>query len=265
MDLTNFSYKLPIDISTHGAAGDQLIQILHYFMVVLFVGWGIYLVYCLVRFRERPNHLADVSPKHFTLPKFIEIGVVLFEAVILVFISMPTWAKIKTDFPAESEALVVRVTAEQFAWNCHYPGRDGKFGARKQELIDGTNPIGLDREDPDGKDDILSINQFSVPVNKPVIIKLTSKDVIHSFAIPEMRVKQDVIPGMEIPVWFQATQEGDFDVQCAQLCGISHYRMKGFFHSLSAEKYEEWLKEEEKSLTAGMDTLAQHTTKEGES
>ena len=157
MDLTNFSYKLPIDISTHGAAGDQLIQILHYFMVVLFVGWGIYLVYCLVRFRERPNHLADVSPKHFTLPKFIEIGVVLFEAVILVFISMPTWAKIKTDFPAESEALVVRVTAEQFAWNFHYP---------QEILVSGRTSTQLQRPTQIGsllKTRFLGVTRYQCP------------------------------------------------------------------------------------------------------
>ncbi len=254
MEHPHYGFWLPPNISTHGAEIDNLISVLHWFMLVLFVGWALYLVYCLIRFRERPGHEADISGStHFSLPKYIEIGIIIFEAVLLVFFSFPIWSKVKRDFPNEADALVVRVTAEQFAWTVHYAGKDGKFGQLKIELIDGTNPVGLDRQDPNGKDDILSPNTLNIPVNKPIIAKLTSKDVIHNFFLPVMRVKQDIIPGMTVPVWFQATQTGKFEIGCAQLCGVGHTQMRGFFNVMSQEEFETWYQEEEKSLLASSD------------
>lgn len=244
-----FEYGLPIDISTHGAAIDRLISTLHYFMAMLFIGWGIYLVYCLIRFREREGHQADVSPKHFSVPKYLEIGIVIFEACLLIFFSYPVWAKLKTDFPDRATSLVVRVTAQQYAWNVHYPGKDGKFGKTNLDLIDGTNPVGLDREDPDAKDDIVTVNQLNVPVGKPVIVDLTSFDVIHGFFLPVARVKHDAIPGMVFPLWFETKETGEFEIACAQLCGLGHYRMKGYFNVMTQEKYDSWHLEEEKALT----------------
>ncbi len=243
-----YGYWLPPNISAHGAGIDQLITFLHYFMAVLFIGWGIYLVYCLIAFRERPGHSADITPKHFGVPKFLEIGIVLIEVCLLVFFSYPIWAKVKTEFPNEKDAIRIDVTAEQFAWNIHYPGKDGVFGKTSIEKIDGTNPIGIDRESAEGKDDLLVLNEMKIPVNKPVIVTLRSKDVIHSFAIPVMRVKQDAIPGMDIPIWFEAKETGQYEIGCAQLCGIGHYRMKANFTVLSQEDYDKWLDEEHKAL-----------------
>jgi len=244
-----FEYGLPIDISTHGSAIDRLIFTLHYFMAALFIGWGLYLVYCLIRFREREGHQADVSPKHFSVPKYLEIGIVIFEACLLIFFSYPVWAKLKTDFPDRATSLVVRVTAQQYAWNVHYPGRDGKFGKTNLDLVDGTNPVGLDREDPDAKDDIVTVNQLNVPVGKPVIVDLTSFDVIHGFFLPVARVKHDAIPGMVFPLWFETKETGEFEIACAQLCGLGHYRMKGYFNVKTQEDYDKWYLEEEKALT----------------
>lgn len=243
-----YGWWLPINVSTHGAAIDNLLVVVHWFMLILFVGWGIYLLYVLCRFRARPGHSATPHSKHFKLPTYLEIGIAIFEVFLLVAMSYPVWAKLKTDFPPENESTIVRVVAEQFSWTIHYPGRDGKFGRTDLKLIDGTNPVGLDREDPAGKDDILSPNILHIPVNKPVIAHLSSKDVIHSFSLPVMRIKQDVVPGMTIPVWFEATQTGQFEIACAQLCGNSHYRMKGQFIVDTPEAFDSWLSEEEKSL-----------------
>lgn len=243
-----FGWWLPLNISTHGAGIDQLINLLHWFMALLFVGWGIFLVYCLIRFRERPGHQADVAVKHFKLPVMLEVGILLFEIVLLVFISSPLWFSFKTDFPEEKDALVVRVVAEQFAWNIHYPGKDGIFGPTKIELMDGTNPIGLDREAPEAKDDIFTINNLHVPVNKKVIVHLSSKDVIHSFAIPVMRVKQDTIPGIPSRIWFEATLPGEYEIACAQLCGIGHYRMRGQFFVDTPENFDKFMAEEAAAL-----------------
>ena len=151
---------LPLNISAHGAGIDQLINVVHIFMLVLFVGWGAFFVYCLIRFRSRSGHKAETQIKHFKVPMYLEIGILLFEIFLLVFLSSPIWYEVKTAFPAEKDALVVNILAEQFAWNIHYPGKDGKFGPTKPELMDGTNPIGLDRSHPDGVDDIFTINNF---------------------------------------------------------------------------------------------------------
>ncbi len=134
----------------------------------------------------------------------------LIEIGLLIFYAIPAWATRVKAFPAESEAVVVRVVAEQFAWNVHYPGPDGKFGRTDIKLVSADNPLGLDRSDPNAKDDITTINQLNLPVDRPVLVHLSSKDVIHSFGLYEMRVKQDAIPGMTIPVWFIPNRVGEY-------------------------------------------------------
>jgi cytochrome c oxidase subunit 2 len=152
--------------------------------------------------------------------------------------------------PPPSESVVVRVVGEQFAWNMQYPGPDGKFGRTDIKLVAPDNPLGLDRSDPAAKDDVTTINQLNLPVGKPIILHLSSKDVIHSFSLPQMRVKQDAVPGMSIPLWFTATETGDWEINCSQLCGLGHYRMRGFYSIKSQADYDAWLKEEEAALTA---------------
>lgn len=243
-----YGWGLPLDISTHGGGIDFLINILQWFSAALFVGWGLYFVYCLFRFRARPGLKPEATERHFKLPKVIEIGVVIFEAGLLIFLAAPLWAKAKDDFPDEKEALTVRVVAEQFAWNIHYPGRDGKFGKTSIDLMDGTNPIGLDRSDPDARDDISTINNLHVPVGKKVIARISSKDVIHGFFLPVVRVKIDAVPGIQNRVWFEATETGQFEIACAQLCGNSHFRMRGMFLVDTPEAFEAFMAEEEKAL-----------------
>jgi cytochrome c oxidase subunit 2 len=171
--------------------------------------------------------------------------VAVFEVFVLVGLSIPVWADVKGNVPMEGEAdIVARVVAEQFAWNFHYPGEDGVFGRTDVNLVDSTNPLGIDRDDEAAKDDVTTINQFHFPVGKKVLVYLSSKDVIHSFHMNVMRVKQDAIPGMTTPVWFEATQTGDFEISCAQLCGLGHYRMKGFFKVETDEEYAAWMAEQ---------------------
>jgi cytochrome c oxidase subunit II len=236
-----YGYWLPKDISTHGHQVDLLIDVLHWFMAVLFIGWGIFFTYCLVRFRARPDRQASYQQPKAKASKYAEVCVALFEVAILVFISIPAWSEAKAEIPtAEDNPFEVRVVAEQFAWNFHYPGVDGVFGRTAPELMGAENLIGLDRSGV-GADDVVTNNDFRVPVNRTVLIRLSSKDVIHSFWIPVLRVKQDAIPGMVIPVWFEATETGDFHVACAQLCGNNHYNMKGDFSVLNEDDLSEWL------------------------
>jgi cytochrome c oxidase subunit 2 len=165
--------------------------------------------------------------------------------------AIPAWAARVDTFPQENQATVVRVVAEQFAWNVQYPGGDGQFGRTKPELMSADNPLGLDKTDPAAKDDITTINQLNLPVGKPVIIHLSSKDVIHSFSLIQMRVKQDIIPGQSIPLWFTPTVTGDWEINCSQLCGLGHYRMRGFYSIKTQEAYDTWLKEQAAELAAG--------------
>jgi cytochrome c oxidase subunit 2 len=238
-----YGWGLPINISAQGAPIDQLIYVLHIFMALLFVGWFIYLIYALIRFRNRPGHKAAYKLNHFKTPTYIEVGVAIFEAVLLVGFSFPVLHQVRDAFPPADEALQVRVVAEQFAWNFHYPGADGIFGKTDIKLIDAVNPVGLDTTDPAAKDDIVAINQLHVPVNRKVIARLSSKDVIHSFGIPVMRVKRDVVPGQTASIWFEAEKAGNFEIACAQLCGLGHYRMRGFFTVESEEAFNQWLAE----------------------
>jgi cytochrome c oxidase subunit 2 len=180
--------------------------------------------------------------------------VAVVEAVLLLGFSIPLWAARVDRRPPENESVMVEVTGEQFAWNIHYAGPDGKFGRSDIKLLDlQSNPLGLDRDDPAAKDDVTTLNQLYLPVNKPVIVRLRSKDVIHSFGVPEFRVKQDAVPGLTIPIWFipnvttaeMRTRMGDaefqYEIACAQLCGLGHAKMRGFVTVVSAEEFQKWL------------------------
>jgi len=225
-------------------------------MLILFVGWGGFFTYCLIRFRRSRNPVADYRGVTSHTSSYLEGGVAIVEAVLLLGFSIPIWAARVDHRPPENEALVVEVTGEQFAWNAHYAGPDGLFGRTSIDLIDlQSNPLGLDRSDPAGKDDVTTVNQLFLPVNKPIIVKLRSKDVIHSFGVPEFRVKQDAVPGLTIPIWFvpnvttveMRTRTGNpefqYEIACAQLCGLGHARMRGFVTVESSEEFQKWLEE----------------------
>ncbi len=250
MDKVEYGWWLPVDVSTHGAQIDNIISVLHWFMLVLFIGWGTFFLYTLIKFRARPGHNADYKGVTTHFSTYLETAVAVFEVIVLVGLSIPVWAEVKSDPPTPTEAdVVVRVVGEQFAWNIHYPGPDGTFGKTDVALVDQSNPLGIDWKDPAAGDDITTVNQFHFPVNKQVLVNLTSKDVIHSFALPSMRVKQDAIPGMTVPVWFEAKATGQFEIACAQLCGLGHYRMKGFYSIDTEEEYAAWLKEQAESAS----------------
>jgi cytochrome c oxidase subunit II len=242
---------LPVEASTHAGDIDRMLVLVHWLMLVLFVGWGAFFVFVLFRFRRSANPKASYVGAKGKFAKSTEIAVAIVEIVLLVFYAIPAWATRVKAFPAaESGAVVVRVIGEQFAWNVHYPGPDGKFGRTDPKLVSADNPIGLDRTDPDAKDDITTINQLNLPVDRPVLVHLSSKDVIHSFGLYEMRVKQDAVPGLDIPVWFIPDRIGEYEITCSQLCGLGHYRMRGFLNIKSSADYQKFLDDEGKALTA---------------
>jgi cytochrome c oxidase subunit 2 len=246
--MQRFLDMFPVQASTHAAEVDQMTVLVHWLMLVLFIGWGLFFIFVLFRFRKAANPVASYTGAKGKISKGLEVAVAIIEVFLLVFYAIPAWAKRVKAFPSESEAVVVRVVAEQFAWNIHYPGPDGKFGRTSISLVGADNPLGLDRRDPDAKDDITTINQLNLPIDRPVLVHLSSKDVIHSFGLYEMRVKQDAIPGMSIPVWFIPNRAGEYEIACSQLCGLGHFRMRGFITIQSAADYKKWYDDQEKEL-----------------
>jgi len=242
--------RMPVQAAAHAAEIDQMTVLVHWLMAVLFVGWGLYFIFVLFRFRRGANPAASYVGAKGKISKGTEVAVALIEVVLLVFYAIPAWAKRVKALPSENEAVVVRIVAEQFAWNMHYPGPDGRFGRTDIALISAENPLGLDRRDAAAKDDITTINQLNLPVDRPVLLHLSSKDVIHSFGLIEMRVKQDIVPGMQMPVWFIPNRIGPYEISCSQLCGLGHFRMRGFVTVQSAADYDKWFAEQERELSA---------------
>jgi cytochrome c oxidase subunit 2 len=236
---------LPPAASAHAPDVDLVLTLVHALMGALFIGWSIYFVWALVRFRAARQPRADHAGTRGRVTFATEVAVVGAEVILLVGFALPMWFERAAD-PAlrGSEATVVRIVAEQFAWNVHYPGEDGEFGVTSAALVSGTNPLGLDRSSMHAADDVVVVNQLHVPVDRPVVAQLSSKDVVHSLGIPAMRVKQDAIPGSRTTVWFTPTVVGQFEIACSQLCGLAHFRMRAIVTVESLEAFRAFLKAE---------------------
>ena len=236
---------LPVLASSNGRQVDDLIIYIHWLMIALFVGWFGYFVYTLWRFNARRSPKADHVGVRSHASSYIEVIVAGVEVVLLVFVAIPLWANSSdvTRIPKDlGETLPIQVVAQQFDWNVRYAGKDGKFGKQDMTLVTETNLFGVRPDDEDGKDDVQTATQIHVPVNTPVVLFLTSKDVIHSFKVIALRVTQDAIPGMRIPTWFKATKEGTYQINCAQLCGNGHYAMsRGMLIVESREAFDKWI------------------------
>jgi len=212
---------LPEDVSTFGPGIDQMFYLIYYITGATFILVNVLLVAFLIIYRHRDDgRRATYTHGNTTL----EIAWTIVPAVILVmlaFMSKGQWDHIKKNAPPAD--VQVRVTAKQFNWEILYPGPDGKFETPDDKQVD---------------------NDLHVPVNKVVWVLLHSKDVIHSLFLPNLRVKQDALPGREIVVWFEATKPGKYEMPCAELCGFGHSGMKGMLYVQSPEDYEAWKKQE---------------------
>ena len=244
---------LPFLGSEHGKAVDDLIVYVHALMGVLFVGWLAYFLYAIFRFRKSSHPKADYVGVKGHVSNYIEGGVALFEAILLIGFAVPLWAKVVSQPPSEKDSTVIHVLAKQFNWNAHYAGPDGIMGRQDPALSISSDPFGIDRKkDPNAKDDVAVQTIIVVPVNKTVVAHITGLDVIHSFAIRSMRVCQDAIPGLSIPTWFTPTKIGDYRITCAQLCGNGHYNMSATLRVVSQAEFDKWLAEQSaKAKTMG--------------
>ena len=233
---------MPPLASSNGQDVDDLIVYVHWLMLALFVGWIIYFGYAVWRFRASRNPKADYVGVKNHASTYVELTVAGVEAVLLIFIAVPLWAKAVDKFPDAKDSTVVQIVAQQFAWNARYAGPDGIFGKQDMKFVSLTNVFGVDPTDANGADDVQVLNEIHVPVGKPVIMYVSSKDVIHSLKIIAMRVCQDAIPGLRIPCWFTPTKIGRYQINCAQLCGSGHAGMTGGFLTVESQAdFDKWL------------------------
>ncbi len=210
---------------------------------LVFIATNLLLAFFTWKYQDQPGAVASYWHDNAKL----EWSWTAVTAVImfgLLFHALDLWAKVQATAPPD--AMLVEVTSQQFAWNFRYPGPDGILGRTDSKLVDpaALNFIGLDKTDPAAQDDvILPQNQLYVPEGKPVKVLLKSLDVIHSFFLPNFRVKQDAMPGMRIETWFVPTVAGTYEIACAEHCGLGHYRMKGEIHVVAQSGFEAAVKQ----------------------
>lgn len=237
------TWWLPTGASAAAAGIDHHFAITFVLMGIVFVAAQVTLGYFAWRYRgRRPAARAVYSHGNTTL-EIVWTILTLILFVGLNFASESIWAS-ERFAPAQSNATRVEVTGMQFAWYFRYPGPDGKFGATKPELEDastgGEGALGLDTTDPASRDDVVSSVMYA-PVNREVEVILRAHDVIHSFFVPSMRFKQDAVPGLAIHMHFTPIATGDYEIACAELCGLGHYKMHGMLKVVSQEEFDKWL------------------------
>jgi cytochrome c oxidase subunit 2 len=242
-----FLFGIPELASEHGEMVDHMLLIVTYFMAVLFVFWSCFLTYTLIRFRRKRNPKASYHGIQSHWSSHVEIGVIIVEVILLLGFAFPLWGMRVNDnrYPTGADTVRLRAVGEKFLWTFHYPGDDGIFGRVDPFLITPDNTLGLDPEDPNSHDDILSIADMKIPVGQQVVVEVTAKDVIHNLHMVTMRMAQDAIPGTSSHIWFRPTKtspEEGWDILCGQLCGPGHANMGGKLHVLEREAFDEWIK-----------------------
>jgi cytochrome c oxidase subunit II len=210
---------LPPNVSSFGGQIDNLFYAIYYLTTAVFFAVQITLLVFIFRYRDRPGRKATYTHGNTTL-EIVWTAIPAMILAVLALVSRSTWAEIKETQPPSD--FQIELYGKQFNWEIVYPGPDGKLGT---------------------EDDVHMDNDFHVPVNKVVRVQLKSKDVIHSFFVPQFRLKQDAVPGRSIPVWFKATVAGKYEVPCAELCGFGHSGMRGWVYVDTPEQYEAWARQ----------------------
>jgi cytochrome c oxidase subunit II len=220
------SWLLPPSASTFGRDIDWLYYLILIITGIAFVVVELALVWFLFKYRARPGQKATYVHGS-TRAEVIWTSVTAVVVVVIGLLSGPAWNKIKGRNSAPAGSLPLAIHAKQFEWHITYPGRDGQIGT---------------------SDDFTVRGQLHVPVNRPIVATLTAEDVIHSFFVPAFRIKQDAVPGMQIKVWFQPTKAGTYEIGCAELCGLGHYRMRAVVTVHEQSDYDRWTAEQGRSV-----------------
>lgn len=237
--------------SEHGGLADHMLGFVHWFMLALFIGWSIFLAYAFWRFRASKNPRADYHGVRGHASTHIEIGVVIVEAVLLLGFAFPLWSRQADDYPTSADTIKLRAMGEKFLWNFQYSGNDTFLSTwNPRNISSATNPTGKDLQDKNGDDDFVNPGTLKLPLGRPVIVDVTSKDVIHNLAIVPMRAAQDAIPGVKAHMWFKPVKTGTWDIICGQLCGPGHAQMKAVLEVVEAKEFDEWSKEQSTNAEA---------------
>lgn len=219
---------LPPGVSTFAGDIDRIYYLILIITGIAFVVVEAGLVWFLWKYRAREGRKAHYT--HGSVrAEIIWTAIPAVTVVVIGLLSGGVWRQIKGRDSAPPDSMPLAVHAKQFEWLASHPGPDGRLGTA---------------------DDVTVRNEIHVPVNRPVLVRLTSEDVIHSFNIPAFRVKQDAVPGMEIPVWFQATQPGEYELGCAELCGLQHYRMRAVVFVHTDADWERWVGEQSQTVAS---------------
>jgi cytochrome c oxidase subunit 2 len=234
---------LPPQGSTFAPEIDWMFTAILIITGITFVGVELGLLWFIFAYRERPGRKAFYTHGN-TKAEIVWTAIPAVTMVLLGLMSNGLWVKIKGRNSVPANAYPIGVHAKQFEWWFTYPGPDGKLGRVSPSLVSKTtNPTGLDPDDSASHDDIVVRNQLHVPVGRPVVVHLTAEDVIHSFYVPEFRVRQDAVPGMDIKVWFEATVPGTYELGCSQLCGLGHYKMRAQVTVHTQEDFDAWMQQ----------------------
>lgn len=237
-------YGMPVNATLNGIQVDTILNFIFWLTIFVFFATQSIYVYYLIKYRRRPGVKAHYSHGNNTLE------IIWTTLPTIVFLGLAIYGnRVWTDIhrPAPADAINIEITGYQFAWDIRYPGPSGILARSDVTKITPENKFGIDPTDPRAKEDFTS-TELVIPVGRPVHVFLRSRDVIHSFYVPEFRLYQDAVPGRTIAwVWFQTLRQGNFQLACSQLCGKGHYNMKAPIRVVSQEEYEKWYQEKVKN------------------
>jgi len=230
------------DIASNWGSMDDTITLTFWVGGTVFVAVCLFMVYCVFKFSYKPDRRAEYKPEDKKLEKILTI-VTTLGVVALLAPGLVVWNQYVN---VPKNALEIDVMAWQWGWQYRLPGEDGKLGNTKVVNINDNNPFGIIPEDPNGRDDILiQSDEINLKNNRPVKILLRSVDVLHNWYVPQFRAKMDAVPGVVTYYWFEPNKVGEYEVLCAEYCGVGHYAMRGRVFVKNEQDYEDWLQEQE--------------------
>jgi cytochrome c oxidase subunit II len=234
---------LPQDVSTFGPGIDSVLMMIVYIVGTAFIlAEGTLLAFVLLYRRREGGRAAFVRGESLRELAWVLIPVLIVACldVAIDVRAKPVWDIVKEQSPPA--ALTVKLASFQYGWEFTYPGPDGQFGT---------------------KDDLVQTNTLTIPAGRIIRLLITSQDVIHSFYVPQLRLKQDAVPGREIPAWFEATRPGKYEIACSQLCGVSHFAMKGILRVVTPAEFQQWISQQRTKSGAGTGKSASRSAASG--
>ena len=248
------------DIASNWGAMDDTINLTFWIGGGVFILICLFMVYCTFKFSYKEGRNVEYKPEDNKLEKILTVATTLGVAALLAP-GLIVWNEF---INTPKNALNIEVMAWQWGWQYRLPGEDGKLGTVQVAKISDENPFGINLDDPNGKDDVLiQSDELHLKTNRPVQILLRSVDVLHNFYVPQFRSKMDAIPGIITYYWFEPNKVGEYEVLCAEYCGLGHYGMRAKVVVENEQNYENWLNEQEtfSSLIAKQNKIEFNTIK----